>query len=83
MFCSAANQELSFPSSVQYPNTSDYTEVFVSAIDTPGHFYVQLVRTGDAQKLDQLIDTLTDEASAGGTEDIIDSIQVSNQTQHS
>ncbi|KAK3697181.1 hypothetical protein QZH41_013552 [Actinostola sp. cb2023] len=76
LFCSAANQELSFPSSVQYPNTSDYTEVFVSAIDTPGHFYVQLVRTGDAQKLDQLIDTLTDEASAGGTEDIIDSIQV-------
>jgi hypothetical protein len=68
-------QASDFPSSVQYPNTNDYVEVFISAVDNPGHFWVQLVRTGDAQKLDALITNITDEAMAS-EDDIVHSVEV-------
>lgn len=64
------------PYTVQFPDTSEFVEVFVSAIDSPGHFYVQLVRSGEAQKLDQLIDALTAEATSGSAEDFVESIEV-------
>ena len=43
---------------VQFPSTGDFFEVFVSAIDTPDHFWVQLI-TEDSSQLDKLTNELT------------------------
>ncbi|XP_020900391.1 tudor and KH domain-containing protein isoform X2 [Exaiptasia diaphana] len=69
------NMSSPVPYTVQFPDTSDFIEVFVSAIDNPEHFYVQLVRTGEAQKLDQLIEAVTEEATSGSAEKFVESIE--------
>ncbi|XP_032230790.1 tudor domain-containing 6-like [Nematostella vectensis] len=61
---------------VQFPVVSDYVEVFVSAVDTPGHFWVQLVKGHGAQELDKLVSDLTEEASTGSADSIVQSVKV-------
>ena len=51
-----------FPS-VHVPNTSDFFQVFVSAFDTPDHFWIQLV-SPESAKLDELTETMSQYCSS-------------------
>ena len=60
---------------VQFPKTIDFYEVFVSAIDNPGHFWVQLI-TGDSPHLDKLTEDLTMLHSSSESHAVLNALKV-------
>ena len=61
---------------VQFPKTDDFYEVFVSAIDNPGHFWVQLI-TEDSPQLDKLTTNLTRLHSSSESQAVLNAFKVS------
>ena len=69
---------LSAPSTtgtVQFPKTEDFYGVFVSAIDSPGHFWVQII-TKDSPDLDKLTNELTQLYSSSEAHTVINAFKV-------
>ena len=60
---------------VQFPKTEDFYGVFVSAIDSPGHFWVQII-TKDSPDLDKLTNELTQLYSSSETHAVINAFKV-------
>lgn len=60
---------------VQFPAKNDFFEVFVSAVENPGHFWVQLL-TKDSPDLDQLTKNLTLLYSSSESQAILNSFKV-------
>ena len=69
---------LTFPTSgiIQFPKIDDFCEVFVSAIDTPGHFWVQII-TEDSPQLDKLTNDLTSLYSSSESTAVLNAFKVS------
>lgn len=65
----------SITGTVQFPKTEDFYGVFVSAIDSPGHFWVQII-TKDSPDLDKLTNELTQLYSSSETHAVINAFKV-------
>ena len=62
---------------MQFPKTNDFYGVFVSAIDNPGHFWVQLI-TEDSPQLDKLTNDLTMLYSSSESHSVLNAFKVSH-----
>lgn len=60
---------------MQLPKTDDFFGVFVSAIDNPGHFWVQLL-TKDSPDLDKLTNDLTAMYSSSESHAVLNAFKV-------
>lgn len=60
---------------IQFPKIDDFCEVFVSAIDTPGHFWVQII-TEDSPQLDKLTNDLTSLYSSSESTAVLNAFKV-------
>lgn len=63
---------------MQFPKGNDFYGVFVSAIDNPGHFWVQLL-TEDSPHLDKLTNDLTELYSSSQSHAVLNAFKVSCQ----
>ena len=60
---------------MQFPKSEEFCEVFLSAIDNAGHFWVQLVTT-DAPSFDKLTEELTSLYAASESQAILNVFKV-------